>query len=170
MVARFDVYLVTLDPTRGHEIQNTRPRVIVSPDEMNSWLRTAIVAPMTTTIRNYPSRIALTFARRKGQVALDQIRTVDQSRLVRRLGRVDEAVAIEIAAVLTEMFAIAQRRSRARWRATLVQGRGPGSSSESHAHREAQHQGAVDAGATVRGDDVLHIRLDEEPGRDLDPA
>jgi mRNA interferase MazF len=106
LVARFDVYLVTLDPTRGSEIQKTRPCVIVSPDDMNVWLRTVIVAPMTTTMRAYPSRVNLTFARKKGQVALDQIRTIDKSRLVRKLGRVDDAAGIEIATVLTEMFAI----------------------------------------------------------------
>jgi mRNA interferase MazF len=106
VVARFDVYLVSLDPTRGSEIQKTRPCAIVSPDEMNAWLRTVIVAPMTTTIRAYPSRVDLTFARKKGQVALDQIRAIDKSRLVRKLGRLDEATGSEIAAVLTEMFTI----------------------------------------------------------------
>ncbi|MGH6914005.1 MAG: type II toxin-antitoxin system PemK/MazF family toxin [Geminicoccales bacterium] len=106
MVARFDVYLVSLDPTRGSEIQKTRPCVIVSPDEMNAWLRTVIVAPMTTTLRAYPSRVTLTFAGKKGQVALDQIRTIDKTRLVRKLGRVDDSAAIEIASVLTDMFAV----------------------------------------------------------------
>jgi mRNA interferase MazF len=106
LVTRFDVYLVTLDPTRGSEIQKTRPCVVISPDEMNAWLRSVIVAPMTTTIRPYPSRVNLVFARRKGQVALDQIRTVDRSRLVRKLGRLDDATGITIATVLTEMFAI----------------------------------------------------------------
>lgn len=106
LVARFDVYLVALDPARGSEIQKTRPCVVVSPGEMNAWLRTVIVAPLTTTIRDYPSRVALTFARKKGQVALDQIRTVDKSRLVRRLGRLDDATGIEVATILTEMFAI----------------------------------------------------------------
>jgi len=106
LVARFDVYLVALDPTRGSEIQKTRPCVVISPDEMNAWLRTVIVAPMTTTIRAYPSRVSLTFARKKGQVALDQIRTIDKSRLVRRLGRLDDSTGAQIATVLIEMFAI----------------------------------------------------------------
>lgn len=106
LVARFEVYLVALDPTRGTEIRKTRPCVIVSPDEMNAWLRTVIVAPMTTTMRSYPSRVNLTFARKKGQVALDQIRTIDKSRLVRKLGRLDEATGAEVATVLTEMSAI----------------------------------------------------------------
>jgi mRNA interferase MazF len=106
LVARFDVYLVALDPTRGSEIQKPRPCVAISPDEMNAWLRTLIVAPMTTTIRPYPSRVNLTFARKKGQVALDQIRTIDKSRLVRKLGRVDDTTGTAIATVLTEMFAI----------------------------------------------------------------
>jgi mRNA interferase MazF len=69
-------------------------------------LRTVIVAPMTTTIRHYPSRVNLTFARKKGQVALDRIRTIDRSRLVRKLGRLDDATGIEVATILTEMFAI----------------------------------------------------------------
>lgn len=106
LVARFEVYLVSLDPARGSEIQKTRPCVVISPDEMNAWLRTVIVAPMTTTMRTYPSRVNLTFARKKGQVALDQIRTVDRSRLVRKLGRLDDTTGIEIATVLSEMFAI----------------------------------------------------------------
>jgi mRNA interferase MazF len=106
LVARLEVYLVSLDPTHGSEMQKTRPCVIVSPDEMNTWLRTVIVAPMTTTARPYPSRVNLTFARRKGQVALDQIRTVDKFRLVRKLGRLDDATGLEIATVLTEMFAV----------------------------------------------------------------
>jgi mRNA interferase MazF len=105
LAARFDVWLA-LDPARGSELQKTRPCLVVSPDEMNAWLRTVIVAPLTTTIRNYPSRGNLTFARKKGQVALDQIRTVDKSRLVQRLGRLDDATGIEVATILTEMFAI----------------------------------------------------------------
>jgi mRNA interferase MazF len=106
LVARFEVYLVALDPTRGSEIQETRPCVVVSPDEMNAWLRTVIVAPMTTTIRPYPSRVNLTFARKKGQAALDQIGSVDKSRLVRKLGSLDEPSAMAIATTLTEMFAL----------------------------------------------------------------
>src|ERR687888_2265558 len=86
-VNRGDVYLVQLDPTLGSEIQKTRPCLVVSPDELNEHLRTVIVAPMTTAGRAYPWRVPCRFQRRSGFVALDQLRTVDAGRLVRRLGR-----------------------------------------------------------------------------------
>lgn len=101
---RYEVYLVNLDPTQGSEIQKTRPCVIISPDEMNRYIRTIIIAPMTSTQRDYPTRVNLTFQRKKGQVVLDQIRTVDKSRLVKRLGVLPEARAREVAGVLQEMF------------------------------------------------------------------
>ena len=104
---RFDVYLVNLDPTQGSEIRKTRPCVVVSPDEMNRHIRTVIVAPLTSARRGYPTRVDVTFQRKKGQVVLDQIRTVDKSRLVRRLGRLSEARAQDVAAVLVEMFSLA---------------------------------------------------------------
>ena len=103
---RFDVYLVELDPTRGSEIRKTRPCLIVSPDAMNRHLSTLIVAPMTTTKRGYFSRIALRFAKKVGEIALDQLRTVDKSRLVRRLGAVGDAHARKVADRLMEMFAL----------------------------------------------------------------
>ncbi len=104
-VRRYEVYLVNLDPSQGSEIQKTRACVIVSPDEMNRYIRTVIIAPMTSTQQDYPTRVNLTFQRKKGQVVLDQIRTVDKSRLVRRLGVLAEARARELAGVLQEMFA-----------------------------------------------------------------
>jgi mRNA interferase MazF len=104
-VRRYEVYLVNLDPTQGSEIQKTRPCVIVSPDEMNRYIRTVIIAPMTSMQRDYPSRVNLTFQRKKGQVVLDQIRAVDKARLVRRLGVLPEARAREVAGILQEMFA-----------------------------------------------------------------
>src|SRR3990172_2441171 len=88
---RFDVYLVALEHTRGHEIQKTRPCVIVSPDEMNEHIGTVIIAPMTTQGKNYPSRVALEFNKKKGKVVLDQIRTVDKSRLIKHMGSVAKA-------------------------------------------------------------------------------
>ena len=103
-VRRFDIWLVNLDPTQGSEIRKTRPCIVVSPDEMNPYIRTAIVAPMTSTRRRYPTWVDLTFQRKKGQVVLDQIRTVDKSRLVKRLGRLTEARARDVAGVLVEMF------------------------------------------------------------------
>jgi mRNA interferase MazF len=107
LVRRFDVYLITLDPARGSEIRKTRPCVVVSPDDMNRHLSTVIVAPMTTTRRGYPTRVAVEFAGKEGEIALDQIRTVDKVRLVRRLGQVDADRAREITSSLGEMFAYA---------------------------------------------------------------
>lgn len=106
MVSGFQVFVVKLDPTQGSEIKKNRPCVIVSPDEVNSYLNTVIVAPMTTTIRNYPTRVSVTFARRKGQIALDQIRAIDKSRFVRKLGTLDQKTAQEISDVLIKMFAL----------------------------------------------------------------
>ena len=103
-VRRYEIYLVNLDPTQGTEIQKTRPCVIVSPDEMNRYIRTVIIAPMTSAQRDYPTRVNITFQRKKGQVVLDQIRTVDKSRLVRRLGALTDARAREVASILQEMF------------------------------------------------------------------
>lgn len=102
---RFDVYLVSLDPTSGSEIRKTRPCLVVSPDEMNRFIRTVIVAPMTTKGRPYPTRVACRFAGKDGQVVLDQIRTVDRGRLVQQLGRIDEDVQQEVLEGLAELFA-----------------------------------------------------------------
>jgi mRNA interferase MazF len=103
--ARGDVHLVRLDPTLGSEIQKTRPCVIVSPDELNEYLRTVIVAPMTTSGRAYPWRIACRFRQRSGFVALDQLRTVDAERLLRRLGRLAPQTVTTVLHRLQEMFA-----------------------------------------------------------------
>ena len=102
---RFDVYLVALDPTRGSEIQKTRPCLIISPDEMNRFIRTVIVAPLTTKGQGYPSRVDCTFQGKEGQVVMDQIRTVDKVRLEKRLGRIDAQTQEEVLRVLGEMFA-----------------------------------------------------------------
>jgi len=104
-VGRFDVYLVNLDPTVGSEIKKTRPCLIVSPDEMNRHIRTVIIAPMTTKGRQYPTRVPCRFQGKAGQVVLDQIRTVDAARLVRKLGRLDANTGVKVLAVLGEMFA-----------------------------------------------------------------
>ena len=104
VVKRFDVYLIALDPAVGSEIRKTRPCLIVSPDEMNRHIDTVIVAPMTTKGRDYPSRVPCQFQGKEGQVVLDQLRTVDKTRLVKRLGRVDEQTQTEILTVLGEMF------------------------------------------------------------------
>ena len=105
VVTRFDVFLVNLDPTVGSEIRKSRPAVVVSPDEMNSRIRTIIIAPMTTTGRPYPTRVPVCFQRRKGQIVLDQLRTVDKSRLVRRLGRITGHEAEATLEVLADLFA-----------------------------------------------------------------
>jgi len=104
-IGRFDVYLVSLDPTGGSEIKKTRPCLIVSPDEMNRHIRTVIIAPMTTRGRQYPTRVPCRFRGKAGQVVLDQIRTVDAARLVRKLGRLDANARVKVLAVLGEMFA-----------------------------------------------------------------
>jgi mRNA interferase MazF len=101
---RFDVFLISLDPTRGSEIRKTRPCLIISPNEMNDHIRTVIVAPMTTKGRPYPSRVSCTFQGKRGQVVLDQIRTVDKTRLVRRLGTISSGVQGKVLDALQEMF------------------------------------------------------------------
>lgn len=102
---RFEVYLVRLDPTEGREIRKTRPCVIISPDEMNRHIGTLIVAPMTTKGRPYPTRVTVRFQKKSGQIVLDQMRTVDKDRLVKRLGRIGEATARRVLALLADMFA-----------------------------------------------------------------
>jgi mRNA interferase MazF len=105
VVRRFEVYLVNLDPTIGSEIHKTRPCLVISPDEMNNHIATVIVAPMTTQGRNYPTRVSCQFEGKAGQVVLDQIRTVDKRRLVKKLGKIANPVQHEVLAVLMEMFA-----------------------------------------------------------------
>ena len=102
---RGDVFLVSLDPTKGREIQKTRPCLIVSPDELNDHLSTFIVAPMTTGGHRYPFRISCRFQGKKGYVVLDQLRTVDSDRLVRPLGRLHHTVLSTVYNTLQEMFA-----------------------------------------------------------------
>ena len=102
---RFDVFLVALDPTVGSEIQKTRPCLVVSPNELNDQIATVIVAPMSTRGRPYPSRVPCTFQGKSGQIVLDQLRTVDQSRLIRRLGRIDDATRQAVLDTLAELFA-----------------------------------------------------------------
>jgi len=105
VVKRFDVYLINLDPTVGREIKKTRPCLIVSPDEMNEHIATVIVAPMTTRGRPYPTRVPCHFQGKNGQIVLDQIRTVDKTRLVKRLGQINTATQKATLGLLAEMFA-----------------------------------------------------------------
>lgn len=104
-VHRGEVFLVNLSPTRGSEIKKTRPCVVVSPDELNAHLHTVIVAPLTTAGHAYPFRVLCRFRGRTGHVVLDQIRTVDRERLIRRLGRLSPGTLGRTLAVLQEMFA-----------------------------------------------------------------
>lgn len=104
VAARFDVYLANLDPVVGSEIKKTRPCVIVSPNEMNAHIATVIVVPMTTKGQPYPTRVACEFQGKQAQVVLDQIRTVDKSRLVKRLGTLDETTSGLVLSTLAEMF------------------------------------------------------------------
>jgi mRNA interferase MazF len=101
---RDEVWLVGFDPSKGSEIKKTRPCLVVSPDDMNESLQTVLVAPMTTRMRAYPTRVRVMFRKKTGQVALDQLRAVDRQRLVRRLGILSPESAQEISSVLLEMF------------------------------------------------------------------
>ena len=102
---RFSVFLVKLDPTTGAETGKTRPCVVVSPDELNRSIATAIIAPLTTVRRGWPTRIDVTFQGKNGEIALDQIRAVDKSRLLKRLGKIDAATANRVLDTLGELFA-----------------------------------------------------------------
>ena len=104
VVKRFDVFLVNLDPTVGSEIKKTRPCLVISPDEMNRHINTVIVAPMTTKGKPYPTRVACRFDGKDGQIVLDQIRTVDKVRLVKRLGSIGASVQESVLQVLAELF------------------------------------------------------------------
>ncbi|GAB2888102.1 type II toxin-antitoxin system PemK/MazF family toxin [Paraburkholderia jirisanensis] len=104
MVERGEVWLVALDPTVGSEIQKTRPCVVVSPPELNEYLRTVIVAPMTTGSRPAPFRVQLTFARKRGLILLDQIRTVDKDRLIKKMGTISDAALASTLSTLQEIF------------------------------------------------------------------
>ena len=105
VVKRFDVYLVNLDPTIGSEIQKTRPCLVISPDEMNRNIRTVIIAPMTSAQKGYPTRVSCTFHKKKGQIVLDQLRTIDKARLIKKLGTIDSKDQLEVISILQQLFA-----------------------------------------------------------------
>jgi mRNA interferase MazF len=104
-INRFEVYLINLDPTVGREIKKTRPCLVISPDELNHNVGTIIVAPLTTRGQSYPTRVTCRFKGKDGQVVLDQIRNVDRSRLIKKLGRIDDRTGKAVLEVLLEMFA-----------------------------------------------------------------
>ena len=105
VVKRFDVYLVNLDSTVGSEIQKTRPCLIVSPDEMNRNIRTVIIAPMTSARKDYPTRVSCSFKKKEGQIVLDQIRTIDKTRLIKKLGMIDSRTQLDVISILQRLFA-----------------------------------------------------------------
>lgn len=102
---RYEVYLVNLDPTIGSEIKKTRPCVIISPNEMNNNIFTIIIAPLTSTVRKYPTRVNCQVQGKHGQIVLDQIRTVDKKRLIKKIDVLNRATQIKMHKVLAEMFA-----------------------------------------------------------------
>lgn len=104
-VRRFDVYLISLDPTVGSEIKKTRPCVVISPDEMNRNIQTVIIAPLTSTVRAYPTRVNISFQEKKGQIVLDQLRTVDKALLIKKIGSINEKTQNKVFSVLRELFA-----------------------------------------------------------------
>lgn len=105
VVERFAIFPVRLDPVTGAEAAKTRPCVIVSPDEINRNLATAIIAPMTTAQRGWPTRVPVVFQGKAGEIALDQLRAVDKTRLIKRLGKLDRATAAAVSDTLGELFA-----------------------------------------------------------------
>jgi mRNA interferase MazF len=105
VIQRFEIYLVNLDPTVGHEMKKLRPGAVVSPDEMNRHVQTVIIAPMSTKGRPYPTRVECTFQGKRGQIVLDQVRAIDRIRLVKRLGKLNSRQSAEVLAVLGAMFA-----------------------------------------------------------------
>ena len=104
VIQRYDVFLVPLDPAEGHEMRKTRPCAVISPTEVNKYVHTVLIAPLTSVPRKYPFRVTCNFAGRLGQVSLDQIRCVDQSRLLKRVGRLEPSTQTAVAKALVAMF------------------------------------------------------------------
>jgi len=104
VVKQYEIYFVNLDPTVGAEVKKTRPAVVISPDEMNRYLRTVIIAPITSSIKNYPSRVSIMLQNRQGQIMLDQIRAIDKTRLTRKVGKLNPAKTAEVKNIIREML------------------------------------------------------------------
>ena len=104
VIHQYEVFLIDLDPTKGHEPQKTRPCLVISPNEMNTTIGTVIIAPMTTKSHNYPTRVALAFQGKDGWIVLDQIRTVDKKRLIKKLGKIEKEQIQKIKDILREML------------------------------------------------------------------
>ncbi len=101
---QYDIYLISLDPSVGHEIRKSRPCVVISPDEMNQHISTVIIAPMTTKSHPYPTRVPVEFKDKQGWIVLDQIRTVDKQRLIAKLGQLRPSLIKKVKAVIQEML------------------------------------------------------------------
>jgi len=104
VINQYEVFLINLDPTLGHEIQETRPCLIISPNEMNRTIQTIIIAPMTTKSHSYPTRVPLKFENKEGWIVLDQIRTVDRVRLIKKLGKIKQIEIEKTKSILQEML------------------------------------------------------------------
>ncbi len=104
VIRRAEIWMVSLDPTIGREIKKNRPCMIISPDEANKYLDTVMIAPLTSTVRHYPSRVNCTFNNKKGQIVIDQIRSIDKIRLVKKMGIIDEKTAVEVFNLLQAYF------------------------------------------------------------------
>ena len=104
VIRQYEVYLISLDPTIGHEIKKVRPCVIISPDEMNKNISTVIIAPMTTQSPSYPTRIPLKFTGKEAWIVLDQLRTVDRKRLIEKLGKIDQKTINQVKSIIKEML------------------------------------------------------------------
>lgn len=104
MISRFELYFVNLDPTVGSEIKKTRPCVIISPNEMNRNISTIIIAPLTSKLKNYPTRVPCKVEGKQGQIVLDQIRTIDKTRLIKKIDTLNKITQKKVLNVLSEMF------------------------------------------------------------------
>jgi mRNA interferase MazF len=104
VIAQYEVYLINLDRTVGHEIKKTRPCLIISPNEMNESIQTIIVAPMTTKSHPFPTRVPIVFEKKNGWIVLDQIRTVDRKRLIKRIGKINKKEIVLVKNILQEML------------------------------------------------------------------
>lgn len=104
VINQYDVFLINLDPTLGHEIKKTRPCLIISPNEMNASIQTIIIAPMTTKSHKYPTRIGVSFEKKEGWIVLDQIRTVDRKRLIKKLGSIKPNEIKQVKSIIQEML------------------------------------------------------------------
>lgn len=104
VIRQYEVYFISLDPAIGHEIKKARPCVIISPDEMNKNISTVIIAPMTTQSLFYPTRIPLKFTGKEAWIVLDQLRTIDRKRLIKKLGKIDQKIINQVKPIIKEML------------------------------------------------------------------